>query len=334
MSGGLHIPVMLDEVVDVMEPNDGGLYVDGTFGGGGYARALLNEADCRVIGIDRDTVAIAAARPMLKMFNGRLSLKHGRFGSMADLLGEDDIESVDGIVLDLGVSSIQLDHAERGFSFIQDGPLDMRMGGEGEDGTPSAADIVNEAGESDLADILFRYGEERKARPIARAIVAARAKAPILRTSELAEIVERVLGPSARGDSHPATRSFQALRIYVNRELDELASALHAAERLLRPGGRLIVVSFHSLEDRIVKTFLATRGGKASQGSRHAPPLEAASRNPSFHLLFSGVKTPTDEEVGANPRARSAKMRGAERTAAPQWPEDWSALGLVKEYKR
>lgn len=304
-----HLPVMLPEVLEALAPRDGGVYLDGTFGRGGYARAILEAASCRLIALDRDPAAIAAGRAMEQEFAGRLRLVEGCFGELDRLSGE---AALDGVALDLGVSSPQLDEAERGFSFRSDGPLDMRMGTTG----PSAADVVNEAEESQLSDILWRLGEERRARAVARAIVAARREAPITRTLQLAEIIRRVVKPSADGID-PATRSFQALRLYVNDELGELERGLAAAERVLAPGARLAVVSFHSLEDRIVKTFLRERSGTAPRGSRHLPAVKA--RAPSFELLHRSARKSGVDESRRNLRARSARLRAAERTAAPAW---------------
>jgi len=255
MNAPRHRPVLLAEVLKLLAPRDGGIYVDGTFGAGGYSRAILESADCRVVGLDRDPRAIAEGAPLADSFAGRLTLVEGRFGEMVDLLAAKGVDAADGVALDLGVSSMQLDEAERGFSFRGDGPLDMRMGGEG----PSAADLVNDLGEAELADILFRYGEEKRARAIARAIIRRRAQGPITRTTELAAVVRKVLGPKKRDAIDPATRSFQALRIAVNDELGELDRGLAGAEALLKPGGRLAVVSFHSLEDRRIKRFLRAR---------------------------------------------------------------------------
>jgi 16S rRNA (cytosine1402-N4)-methyltransferase len=307
MSG--HIPVMLDEVVAAMKPRNGGHYIDGTFGGGGYAQALLMRANCKVYAMDRDPDAIARGVAMAKRYDGRLALAHGNFSEMESMLAEHGIAGADGVALDLGVSSFQLDEAGRGFSFREAGPLDMRMAREGR----SAADVVNETAEAELANILWRYGEEKRSRSIARAIVAAR---PLNDTRALAAVVERALGPAARKHAiHPATRTFQALRIYVNDELGELERGLEAAERSLNPQGRLAVVSFHSLEDRIVKRFLAERSGRVGQASRHAPAKEL--RAPSFRLIDTNGVTPSDNELGANPRSRSARLRTAERTSAP-----------------
>lgn len=304
-----HVPVMLDEVMTALRPRDDAIYVDGTFGGGGYTAALLARARCTVYGIDRDGAAIVRGRALSERFEGRLTLIHGRFAEMESLLATRGVTQTDGVALDLGVSSFQLGDAARGFAFGHDGPLDMRMdASEGE----SAADLVNHLPESTLADILKTYGEEKRAKSLARAIVAAR---PIERTGELAELIERVMGRGA-GRIHPATRSFQALRIAVNDELGELEKGLAAAERVLKPEGRLAVVSFHSLEDRIVKRFLAERTGRVGRGSRHAPAPEN-SLAPSFREVGKNPVLPSDDEIKANPRARSARLRVAERTRAP-----------------
>ncbi len=314
-----HVPVMLAEVLAALAPRDGAVYVDGTFGGGGYTEALLMSADCNVCGIDRDPAAIRAGSALTTRFPGRLQLLNGRFGDMERLLAARGVTQVDGVALDLGVSSPQIDEPARGFSFRQDGPLDMRMGGEG----PSAADVVNTLDEAALADIIYRYGEERHARRIARAIVAARKEAPITRTLALAEIVRRVVRRSPDGID-PATRTFQAIRIYVNDEIGELRRGLAAAERLLAPGGRLAVVSFHSLEDREVKSFLRARSGGADSVSRHLPAAPHA-RAPSFTMLSRRAVRPSDEEMGRNPRARSARLRAAERSSAAAWPAQEAA---------
>ncbi|WP_127088705.1 16S rRNA (cytosine(1402)-N(4))-methyltransferase RsmH [Aquabacter cavernae] len=303
-----HLPVMLAEVLAHLAPKDAGSYVDGTFGAGGYSRAILEAADCRLMAIDRDPTAIAGGAPLVAEASGRLRLVQGRFSDLDTLAETEGFTPLDGVVLDIGVSSMQLDEAERGFSFRRDGPLDMRMGDDG----PSAADLVAELEEAELAHILFTLGEERMSRPIARAIVRARAEAPITRTGQLADIVSRVIRAKP-GEIHPATRTFQGLRIAVNGELDELVTALAAAERALKPGGRLVVVTFHSLEDRIVKTFLANRS-KAPSASRHLPQAEGPV--PSFRLLAKGAVESGSEETAANPRARSAKLRAAERTEA------------------
>jgi 16S rRNA (cytosine1402-N4)-methyltransferase len=301
MSG--HLPVMLKEVVAAIAPKDGGHYVDGTFGGGGYARAILEAADCRVLGIDRDPEAIARGQALVEHFAGRLILVEGEFSRMDEFT-----QTTDGVMLDLGVSSFQFDTPARGFSFREEGPLDMRMSLSGE----SAADLVNHASERDLSHIIARYGEEKNARRIARAIIAHR---PIGTTIELAKIVSDAQGPKAQALSiHPATRTFQALRIRVNDELGELERGLEAALKILAPQGRLAVVSFHSLEDRIVKQFLAQHGDTRPRASRHAPDAHRAA--PSLKLLSKSPQVPSADEVQHNPRARSAKLRFAERLAA------------------
>ncbi len=310
-----HTPVMLDEVVEVLAPRDGGSYVDATYGAGGYSRALLDSCACRVWGIDRDRTAIERGREMERRYAGRLTLIQGRYGDMAGLLGG---MAVDGIAFDLGISSMQVDTAERGFSFRADGPLDMRMEGDG----PSAADLVNRASETELADIIYRLGEERASRRIARAIVERRRETPFTRTAELADTVRRVVRAQP-GGIDAATRTFQALRIHVNDELGELDRGLDAAERLLKTGGRMAVVSFHSLEDRRVKEFLRRRGGAQPRGSRHLPE-RTDPRAPSFRLIRRGALKPSAAEVAANPRARSARLRAAERTAAAAWSESAS----------
>lgn len=314
-----HVPVLLRAVLAALHPDEGEIMVDATFGRGGYARALLEAAACTVVGIDRDPEAIAAGEALARDYPGRLTMARGPFGAMDRLLDRLEVGPVDGVAFDLGVSSPQLDDAARGFSFRSDGPLDMRMSGEG----PTAADAVNTLPEEDLADILRELGEERHARRISRAIVRQRSERPIERTGDLADLVRRVV-PRARDGIDPATRTFQALRIHVNDELGEIDRGLAAAERVLRPGGRLAVVSFHSLEDRRVKRFLADRsGGPSGAGvSRHQPLPEAARRAPTFRLLRRKPVEPTAEECQANPRARSARMRAAVRTEAPAWPED------------
>jgi 16S rRNA (cytosine1402-N4)-methyltransferase len=308
-SGSRHIPVLGRKAVELLSPRDGGIYVDGTFGAGGYSAMLLEVAGTRVIGIDRDRTAIAGGFDLVDRSGGRLTLVEDRFSNLAEVCASEGVSAVDGVVVDVGVSSMQLDDAERGFSFRLGGPLDMRMGQHG----PSAADVIATASEADLANIIYIFGEERHSRSVARAIVAARKEAPVTTTRALADIVAKVVR-SKPGEIHPATRTFQALRIFVNAELDELHLALAAAERVLKPGGRLVVVSFHSLEDRIVKNFLVDRS-KAGGGSRHLP--EVALDPPSFHVLTKRPVTPDDDEIAANPRARSAKLRAAERTAAP-----------------
>lgn len=315
-AAGAHEPVLLSEALAALAPIEGGVFLDGTFGAGGYSRALLERGAARVIGLDRDPSAIAAGQAWAGLYPNRLILKETRFSELDAAAAEAGPEGLDGVALDIGVSSMQLDQAARGFSFMREGPLDMRMGSHG----PSAADLVARASEEALADILFHLGEERAARRIARAIVAARAEAPIETTAALAAVIERVLPKSRKpGQPHPATRSFQALRIAVNDELGELSRGLAAAERALKPGGRLAVVSFHSLEDRIVKRFLSERAGKAAQGSRHQPMFNR--RPSSFALDKAGAVAPGDAEIARNPRARSAKLRLARRTEAEAWPE-------------
>jgi len=304
-----HIPVLGRQAVEMLSPRDGGIYVDATFGAGGYSRAILDTAGTRIIAIDRDRSAITGGFDLVDRSDGRLTLVEDKFSNLAGICAAQGIDAVDGVVMDVGVSSMQLDEAERGFSFRLGGPLDMRMGHDG----PTAADMIARASEADLANIIYIFGEERHSRGVARAIVAARKEAPIATTRALADIVSRVVR-SKPGEIHPATRTFQALRIFVNEELDELHLALSAAERVLKPGGRLAVVSFHSLEDRIVKNFLGERA-KAGGGSRHLP--EVAQAAPSFHILTKRPVTPDDGEISVNPRARSAKLRAAERTAAP-----------------
>jgi 16S rRNA (cytosine1402-N4)-methyltransferase len=304
-----HIPVLGREAVEMLRPRAGGVYVDATFGAGGYSRAILEVQGTRVIGIDRDRSAISAGFDLVDRSDGRLTLVQDRFSHLADICAAQGVSSVDGVVMDVGVSSMQLDQAERGFSFRQDGPLDMRMGHDG----PTAADVIAVASEADLANIIYIFGEERYSRPVAKAIVAARKEAPIVSTKALADIVSKVVWPKP-GEIHPATRTFQALRIFVNEELDELHLALAAAERVLKPGGRLVVVSFHSLEDRIVKNFLVARA-RAGGGSRHLPEVNQAA--PSFVILTKRPVTAGGDEVSANPRARSSKLRAAERTEAP-----------------
>jgi 16S rRNA (cytosine1402-N4)-methyltransferase len=306
-----HVPVLAREVVDALAPRSGGLYCDGTFGAGGYTRAILAaDPACRVIAIDRDPTAIAGGQALVAEMAGRLVLVEGRFGDLDEIAEANGFAPLDGIALDIGVSSMQIDDAERGFSFRFDGPLDMRMERAGR----SAADLVNETAEGELADLIYLYGEEHRSRAVARAIVAARREDKITTTKRLAEIVASVVRQSADG-IHPATRTFQALRIAVNDELGELERALEAAERVLAPGGRLAVVTFHSLEDRIVKRFLADRAGRAAAPSRHAPAMAGAE--PTFTLMGRRPTAPGEAEVAANPRARSAKLRAAERTHAP-----------------
>ncbi len=309
VAGGLarHIPVLGRRVADWLNVQAGGFYIDATFGGGGYTRTILQTPGARVVGIDRDQAAIAAGAALVEQAGGRLTLIEDRFSNLATSAGGEGV--ADGVVFDLGVSSMQVDQAERGFSFRLDGPLDMRMGRDG----PTAADIVARVGERDLAAIIAILGEDHHARAIARAIVRARSAAPIASTRALADIVARV-ARSRDAAIHPATRTFQALRIFVNDELGELARGLAAAERTLKPSGRLVVVAFHSLEDRIVKTFLAERS-RTPAPSRHRPEL--APPPPTFRVLTRRPELPDQDEIAANPRARSAKLRAAERSDAP-----------------
>ena len=320
-----HVPVLLDEIVAHLAPAPGDRIIDGTFGAGGYTQALLNAAsDVRVLAIERDPDARAAGQPLVERFGERLTLVAGRFGDLAEIAQAREFTPVNGVVLDIGVSSMQLDEAGRGFSFMVDGPLDMRMERDG----PTATDLVNEMDEADLANVIFAYGEERQSRRVARAIVKAREAQRIETTRALAMIVERALGRRHDDDRHPATRTFQALRIAVNDELGELARGLAAAEQVLVPGGRLVIVTFHSLEDRIVKRFLQRRSGRLGTGSRHGPPISDTTP-PSFQLVNHRPVTPSEKELAANPRARSAKLRAALRTEAPPWPEETAGeLGL------
>jgi 16S rRNA (cytosine1402-N4)-methyltransferase len=315
MTGRPHEPVMIQEVLEALAPRDGGAYVDGTFGDGGYSRAILEAADCTVWAIDRDANAVARGREMEADYAGRFTVLHGCFGDMVKLLHAAGVEHIDGIALDLGVSSMQIDQAERGFSFRADGPLDMRMDRTG----PSAADVVNALDEATLADIIHELGEERRARRVARAICEARREAPINSTGELATIIRRVV-PRAKDGIDPATRTFMALRLHVNDELGELERGLRAAEQLLSPGGRLVVVSFHSLEDRRVKRFFQARSGRGTGASRHAP-FATEPPAPSFFPLERRPRRPGASEIGRNPRSRSARLRAAARTEHPAWPD-------------
>lgn len=317
-----HLPVMLDEVVARLSPRPGEVHVDGTFGAGGYTRAIL-AAGAEVIAIDRDPTAIAAGADLVAASGGRLRLVPGVFGDLDTLIETVGVALVDGVVLDIGVSSMQLDRAERGFSFRFDGPLDMRMACEG----PSAADLVASLDERTLAHIFRVYGEEKRAGAVARAIVAARGETPIATTRDLVRIVETVIRAKPH-EIHPATRVFQALRIAVNDELGELVRALAAAERVLRPGGRLVVVTFHSLEDRIVKRFFADRSRREAGGSRHAPRVDVAPA--IFDLAMRGHDEAGEAEIAANPRSRSAKLRAGVRTDAPARAIDAEALGLPR----
>lgn len=324
-----HLPVLCDAVLAALAPRDGAVILDGTFGHGGYTEALLQAADCRVVAIDRDPAAATRARALAARYGDRLLFVPGCFGAMTALLSARGVSRLDGVTLDLGVSSMQLDQPERGFSFRADGPLDMRMDGPAGPG-PSAADLVNGLDEATLADILYYLGEERAARRVAHALVEARAEAPIRRTATLAAIIRRVVRKSADGID-PATRSFQALRLAVNDELGELARGLMGAEALLAPGGRLAIVSFHSLEDRMVKTFLRDRADDAARGiSRHLPPAPGSGRagagaadqtQPTFATPQRRALRPDEAECRANPRARSARLRVAIRTDAPARPD-------------
>jgi len=310
-----HIPVLLGPLLKAVAPIDG-TWLDGTLGAGGYARALLDAGAARLIGVDRDPAALDMAQSWAGQYGERLQLVQGNFADLDDIASD-----LDGIVLDLGVSSMQLDQAERGFSFMRDGPLDMRMSQSG----PSAADLVNTGEQDWLADVLFQFGEERASRRIARAIVAARSENEIKTTLQLAEIIKKCLPHPKPGQSHSATRSFQAIRIAVNGEFDQLVAGLQAAERALKPGGKLAVVSFHSLESRIVKRFFQQRASAGGGGSRYEP--ERAARNPAFSDLSRAIG-PDDDELAENPRARSAILRVAVRTDAPAAPVDHAALGL------
>ena len=306
-----HIPVLLDAVIDALAIAPGETHVDGTFGAGGYTKAILDKGAARVFAFDRDPDAILYGKDLVASSGERLTLVPDRFSRMRQALTDRGVTEVDGVTLDIGVSSMQLDQAERGFSFQSDGPLDMRMGQAG----TSAADFVNQADEAEIADVIHLYGEEPKARRIARAIVAAR---PIERTGQLAEIVRKATGHKPGMKKDPATRTFQAIRIHINQELDELEGGLAAAEQVLAPGGRLAVVTFHSLEDRIVKRFLKARSGATPAGSRHRPAARDLGPAPTFEAVAKPVRA-GDAETEANPRARSATLRAARRTAAPAW---------------
>lgn len=308
---GEHVSVMAAEVVQALAPVNGGAYLDGTFGAGGYSAALLEAENCTVWGIDRDPLAQTYAARLSERFPGQITVLSGCYGDMEALLAEVGVECIDGIALDIGVSSMQIDDPDRGFSFRSDGPLDMRMGSSEQ----TAADVVNQFAEEELANLIYQYGEERASRRIAHAIVELRKSTPITRTGQLASLVRSVVAKSKDGID-PATRTFQALRIYVNDELGELERGLVAAERLLVPGGRLAVVSFHSLEDRRVKMFLRDRSGDAPRPSRHMPDTGAV-RVPTFKITKKSGFKASSEEVAMNPRARSARLRVAERTSAP-----------------
>lgn len=311
-----HVPVLIEPLIAAVSPVCG-VWLDGTLGAGGYARALLEAGADKVIGVDRDPLALDMAQSWAGDYGDRLELVQGTFSQM-DSYGSD----LDGVVLDLGVSSMQLDQAQRGFSFQKDGPLDMRMSQDG----ASAADLVNSLPEAELADILYLYGEERASRRIARAIVKKRAEVPIVTTMQLAEIIEKCLPRPKPGQAHPATRSFQAIRIAVNDEYGELVEGLQAAERALTPGGHLAVVTFHSIEDRMVKRFLQAKSGGGGQGSRHAPQIVREA--PQFRLRTRKAIVADAEELAMNPRARSAKLRVATRTDAAPAPVDRKSIGM------
>ncbi len=330
--GGRHIPVLLAHVIEALQPADNETYLDMTYGAGGYTRAILGAANCRVVAFDRDPTAIAAAEPARVEFGERLELLDEPFGNLLSKTQDGDFAAgFDGAVFDLGVSSMQLDTPERGFSFQSDGPLDMRMSAssQSDSGGASASDVVNSYAEADIADILYKLGEERQSRAIAKAITARRTQKPFSRTLELADLVKKVLGRGLPG-KHPATRTFQALRMYVNDELGQLLEGLAGAERALRPGGRLVVVTFHSIEDRIVKRFISSRCGKSPGISRHMPESSESVRPPSFQIINSRSLTSSKAELEANPRARSARLRAAVRTAEDPWPLDWSGLGVPR----
>ena len=311
MSGFSHIPVLRDEAVAMLRPRAGGVYLDGTFGGGGYAKAILDAADCRLFAIDRDPAAVARALELARDYPGRLEICQGRISEILKLLGERGVGSLDGAVFDLGVSSYQIDDAARGFSFRQNGPLNMQMGS----AAMTAATLVNTLPESELADILYEFGDEKASRRIAKAIVERRKVEKFVTTADLAGVIRSVVRPDKSGID-PATRSFQALRIAVNDELGDIAAALEQAAGLLAPGGRLVVVSFHSLEDRIVKKFFAQASGRAPGASRHDPAGMQSGVPPRFRLVTGSAVAPGAAEVKANPRARSAKLRAMERLAA------------------
>ena len=300
----MHKPVMLDEMLDWLEPKEGGVYIDGTFGAGGYSRAILRAADCHVFAIDRDPSTKRFAKKLEQEFPDRFVWLLGNFSDMCSLVAMHGVRDAGGIVLDLGISSMQIDAPERGFSFKKDGPLDMRMSGEG----LSAANIINQSSEDELADIFYYYGEEKAARKIARAIVHARESGPVTRTHQLADIIRHVVGKKPQ-KTDTATKSFQGLRIYVNQEMESIESGLKAAEQMLAPGGRLVVVTFHSLEDRMVKRFTHSRCGKLGESSRHTPDSRVAAKAPSFFLPRPEKRTPSEAEIAENPRARSATMR-------------------------
>ena len=314
MTSAPHLSVMPNEVLEYMAPKDGEVYVDGTFGAGGHTKSLLEAANCKVFAIDRDPTVGVYVSTLSKEFDGRIEFLQGCFGDMEELLKAKGVSEVDGILLDIGVSSMQIDTPERGFSFSNDGPLDMRMGDSG----TSASDFINSAEEREIADILFKYGGEKKSRKIAKAIVMARSEEPITRTAQLVEIIRNAV--KVYNDTiNPATRTFQALRMWVNDELGELERSLRAAENLLSPGGRLVVITFHSGEDSIVKEFLNKRSGKARGFSRHQPIPVSDDVPPTFSTMASKAIAPSKDEVFDNPRARSAKLRAAKRLDSPSW---------------
>lgn len=303
-----HIPVLLNEVLKYLSPVDGGVYLDGTFGAGGYSKGILESADCKLYAIDCDPNVLPHADKLKEKYGNRFKFLQGKFSHMAELLKKEGVEKLNGVVLDIGISSMQVDEAERGFSFMREGPLDMRMNGQGAD----AASLINNASESELANIIYRYGGEKKSRYVAKAIVEARKKAPISTTTEFAEIVRGAIRGKPDGiDS--ATRTFQAIRIWVNDELGELSRALSAAKELLAPGGKLVLVTFHSLEDSIVKEFFNSCSGKAEGLSRHMPEIAASKVSPELEVVTRKVVIPSDDEIKRNPRARSAKLRAAQR---------------------
>ena len=313
MNENIHIPVMMDEVLDLLKPNNNGIYIDCTFGGGGYTKSLLSSYDCNVLAIDRDNIAIQSGLKLRKIYSDRLKLVNGCFGNLEEILDNNKILKVNGIALDLGISSFQLDSADRGFSFKRNGPLDMRMGSDGK----SASDIINTIDQESLYELIKAFGEEKYANKISKAIILYRDKKPIHTTEELSLIISKVVKDN-KSKIHPATRTFQALRIAVNDELDELKKILVAAERKLLPGGVIVVVSFHSLEDRIVKNFFSDRSGKVFN-NRHLPLNK--QNVPSFEIITK-VLRPSDTEVRNNPRSRSAKLRAAMRTFAEPWPKE------------
>ena len=324
-AGGIdcHIPVLLASMLEALSPQDHEVYIDGTFGAGGYSSAILEKADCRVLGIDQDPDVLRGGRPLLQKYGGALSLLEGRYSAMVELVADLGIDAVQGVVLDIGVSSMQLDQAGRGFSFRANGPLDMRMSQSG----PTAADLVNGLSEEELATVLWRFGEEKKSRKIARAIVDRRVAIPFTETGDLADLIAQIL-PKRPGDKiHPATRSFQALRIYLNDELGELLRGLNAATKILAPGGRLVVVSFHSLEDRIVKRFLRLGAGRVANQSRHLPDVNKETPA-AYQIINSKAVKASDTEIEVNPRARSAVLRSAIRADTPSLEFDEADLGL------